>query len=222
MSTKERILLFIEHVNISQGAFEKECGISNGYINNIRESIGPKILDKITAKYPELNKIWLLHGEGEMLLKIAGSQSKNYISKRRDLKNSQTSIVKFYDVDFAAGNVELFEDEHKPTYEMDLPNFKGCIAFRTYGDSMQPLINNGTIVIAKECKDWMDYIPYGEVFGVVTTDGRKYLKYIKKSEKPNTHISLHSVNKHYNPFDIPKSKIKSIWLVCGSLNKFIG
>lgn len=195
--------------------------IKNGKVKRISNELS----ERITATFPEINKSWILSGEGEMInpasLEMKDKES-HYISKRRKLKNSDTSIVKFYDVDFAAGNVEFFEDEQTPTYEMDLPNFKGCIAFRTYGDSMQPLIKSGTIVIAKECKDWMDYIPYGEVFGIVMKDGRKYLKYIKKSSKPETHIALFSENPHYDPFDIPKDKVKSIWLVCGSLNKFIG
>lgn len=42
-SVKDRLLEFLEHKNIGQGAFEKSAGISNGYVNNLKGSIGSKI-----------------------------------------------------------------------------------------------------------------------------------------------------------------------------------
>lgn len=41
---------------------------SNGYVNNIRKSIKSDKFDtNIATHFPELNKFWLLFGEGEML-----------------------------------------------------------------------------------------------------------------------------------------------------------
>lgn len=57
---KNRLLNFLDHLGIGQGAFEKNVGISNGYVNNIKKSIGSKILLKISQKYPELNTDYLL------------------------------------------------------------------------------------------------------------------------------------------------------------------
>lgn len=39
MSVKDRIILFIKHLNLSQGAFERSCELSNGLVNNIKDSI---------------------------------------------------------------------------------------------------------------------------------------------------------------------------------------
>lgn len=64
---KDRLILFIGSLNIGQGKFEKECGFSNGYINNISKNIGADKLQKILSRYPLLNQNWLLTGEGEML-----------------------------------------------------------------------------------------------------------------------------------------------------------
>lgn len=66
-TAKDRILIFLEYLGIGQNAFEKKCGISNGYISNSRGSFGSKIVAKISATYPDLNTSWLLTGEGEML-----------------------------------------------------------------------------------------------------------------------------------------------------------
>lgn len=66
-TTKERLLEFLSYLNVGQTVFEKKVGISNGYINNLKGSIGPAIINKISDVYPELNSEWLLNGKGEML-----------------------------------------------------------------------------------------------------------------------------------------------------------
>lgn len=64
---KERLIAFISYLNIGQGKFEKNCGLANAYVANIRKSISPEKLQKIAQRYPELNTGWLMTGEGEML-----------------------------------------------------------------------------------------------------------------------------------------------------------
>lgn len=67
MSVKERLKAFIKSRKMGQGAFEKEVGLSNGYVNNIRQSIQPDKLQKIALRFPELNTGWLMTGDGEMI-----------------------------------------------------------------------------------------------------------------------------------------------------------
>lgn len=55
-------------IGISEGEFEKKVGLSNSAISNMGEGMSVKTLDKILSAYPELNKIWLLHGQGEMII----------------------------------------------------------------------------------------------------------------------------------------------------------
>lgn len=69
MSVKERLKQFIEYKGISQRQFERSIGASNAYVKNIRSSIAPEKLTIITSVYPELNTVWLLTGNGEMLAK---------------------------------------------------------------------------------------------------------------------------------------------------------
>ena len=68
-SVKNRLLDFLKYKGISQSKFEQQCGISNGYVNNIRKGIKNEMFDKKTApNFPELSKSWLLLGEGSMLV----------------------------------------------------------------------------------------------------------------------------------------------------------
>lgn len=64
---KSRLILFISHLGMGQGRFEKACELPNGYVSNIRVSITPKKLQQITEHFPELNAGWLMTGEGKML-----------------------------------------------------------------------------------------------------------------------------------------------------------
>ena len=67
MTVKERLILFIKHLGISQRAFEQSVGLSNGYVNNIRKSIQPDKVQKNAQKYPNLNTGWLMTEEGSMI-----------------------------------------------------------------------------------------------------------------------------------------------------------
>ena len=58
---------FIKMMHLTQRGFEELCGMGNGYINSIRKSIGPEKMQSIIRAFPQLNREWLLYGEGEML-----------------------------------------------------------------------------------------------------------------------------------------------------------
>lgn len=67
-SVKERIKLFVKHKGISIREFERRCGMSTGYMAMLRHAPGANKLSTILAQYPELSRVWLLTGEGEMLV----------------------------------------------------------------------------------------------------------------------------------------------------------
>ena len=66
-SVKQRLMKFLRYKDISNSVFEKTCGMANGYVNNIRVGVSPKKLESILLNYPELNRDWLIYGEGNML-----------------------------------------------------------------------------------------------------------------------------------------------------------
>lgn len=67
MSVKNRLIEFIKYLNISMRQFEEECGMCNGYIQHMRKGVGKNKLANILNKYPQLNRDWLIYGEGEMI-----------------------------------------------------------------------------------------------------------------------------------------------------------
>lgn len=72
---KDRLLAFLKHLGMGQANFEKATGLSNGLINNMKDNLSTKSLNKISAKFPQLNSSWLLTGEGNMLTDGRGDNS---------------------------------------------------------------------------------------------------------------------------------------------------
>lgn len=67
-TVKERLKIFIKHLGISEREFCRRVGVGSAYIQSIRKSIMPDTLQQISIQFPQLNPIWLMMGEGEMLL----------------------------------------------------------------------------------------------------------------------------------------------------------
>ena len=70
MKPIERIQIFMHFKKISPHAFEQKIDLSNGYFSKQLKnlgSVGSDILIKIYLAYPELDILWVLTGEGQML-----------------------------------------------------------------------------------------------------------------------------------------------------------
>lgn len=132
-------------------------------------------------------------------------------------------LVPYYSADFVGGNaVATFDDQTvKPEYYMDIPDFRGCVAFRAYSDSMEPAIRSGSILFGTKLRD-ISSIEYGQVYGVILKDGRRMLKYIRKHpSKPDDYFVFSSENSAYDDMEIHKEQVKSLWLIHGHLSKRI-
>lgn len=219
---KIRLLEFLKYVNMGQTAFEKETGLSKGSISRIVDEMHGKSLDKIAAKFPKLNIEWLRKGEiaGPMITEEQEALPNYQINPFLKRKHEGNEPVKYYDVDFAGGNgIVFYEDNVEfPAYEMKIPAFSGCVAFNVFGESMEPLIKSGSVCFGRKLDDWHDYIEFGQIYGVVMKNQRRFLKYIRKSQTPDKFL-LKSANPEHDDFEIPINKIHNIWLIEGWMLK---
>ncbi len=63
---KLRLKEFIASQGISEREFCRKIGVSSAYVESIKQSISPKVMQTISIQYPDLNPLWLLLGKGEM------------------------------------------------------------------------------------------------------------------------------------------------------------
>lgn len=83
--------------------------------------------------------------------------------------HSGSQLVPYYEVDFYAGNsLELLDNAITPAYYMDIPEFRGCTAFRAYSDSMEHLIHSGNILFGRKIDDWKSHLEYGQIYEIIT------------------------------------------------------
>lgn len=75
MGIKERLTEFIQSKRMSVAAFERACGLSNGFVKNTKGNIGAVKLNGILDAFPELSRDWLIDGTGEMLVSAAPSSA---------------------------------------------------------------------------------------------------------------------------------------------------
>ena len=112
MKAIERLFLFFEHNGIKHTSLEKELGFSNGYFNNSLKkggSIGDQSIEKIIAKFPDLNLQWLITGNGEMMSGlVSGLVSGLPLSQNETIQ--EKGDKKNYNISEELNNKNLLED----------------------------------------------------------------------------------------------------------------
>ena len=77
MDIKSRTYLFVNHKGLTMKKFEELCGLSSGYVSSMRKGFGRGKLNNVLTVFPDLNREWLLYGEGEMLVSETPTEEKN-------------------------------------------------------------------------------------------------------------------------------------------------
>lgn len=101
MGLKKRLLEYLEYRGIKKGTFEKEAGLSNGFVDKAGDNTRTENLDKISKRFPDLNITWLRTGEGEMIKKTPPDQTQieivnNQVGNGNHFENNPT-VNRFLD-----------------------------------------------------------------------------------------------------------------------------
>lgn len=224
MTVKERLKQFIKYKKISIRSFERDCGLSYGYVNNMRVSIQPDKITNIANQFPELNTGWLLTGEGEM---IRGQNDFAFQTKESNPKphlfDEPALVPHIIDECADCGKpngfgIAIMEDRC-PKYA--IPGLSGHdFTIISRGRSMinrscpEKSIRPGDIV---GCKKWnsRSHIRWGEVYALSTPDGIT-IKQIQPSEKEGYIKCIpFNVEEQFQAFDIPVEEIYDWAIVVG-------
>lgn len=211
MDLKSRLIEFIDYKGLSVQSFELQCGLSNGAVSKMGNNTRRSTIDKISKSYPELNTNWLLTGEGGMLLDSIDSVP----------QKSFTNGVPYYNVDFIGGfDIVLNDQTTKPEYLIDFKKYNEATCWcNVTGHSMEPEITHGDIIALKKIED-KSFLPLGEVYAIVTTNGMRTIKRLGPSSDPKCY-TLVPTNKspEYGIQELPKNMIEHIFQVLGCMKR---
>lgn len=165
--------------------------------------------------------------------KVVGTQG-NVELRKNYLKNKEVTAqfneddieydsgVPYYDVEFAAGFEDFTQNQlSKPTSFIQHPFFNGCdYVIRASGQSMSKIIKHGDAIGIKELHNWHDFLPFGEIYAIVTKDNFRMIKVITKGETEDTFTLIskpaESKKDEFPPQQIKKSLILAIFKVQAS------
>lgn len=230
----ERLSQFIQYQRVSVRAFEQSINASDGMIRRAianKTDIQSKWLPIIAENYPDLNIEWLITGKGNMVkgkLSAVTSDNKDIdsVPRTRNLDipsvNFEYQGAPYYNVDFIGGfDIVLNDQTINPDYYINFApyNKPGVIWCNITGHSMEPELNNGDFIAMKEMTDPIEYLPYGEIYGIVT-DSYRTVKRIRMSERKGF-VRLIPTNKssEYGEQEIPVSMIRKVFAVLGSMHR---
>lgn len=214
MDIRDRIIQFVDYKGISFNFFEKKnIGASKSYISNTK-NISAKVVSNILRIYPELSPEWVLTGEGSMLKK------ENAVKSNFPVK-SEDKGVPYYNVDFVGGFDLVINDQTTiPEYLIDFPKYNEATCWcNVTGHSMEPEITHGDIIALKKIED-ISFLPYGEIYAIVTKNEMRTTKRIGPSQNKDCY-SLIPTNKspEYGVQELPKEMVRIVFKVLGCMKR---
>lgn len=136
-------------------------------------------------------------------------------------KVSFTEGVPYYNVDFIGGFDLVMNDQTiNPEYLIDFKKYNDADYWcNVTGHSMEPEITHGDMIAMKKIEDF-SFLPFGEVYAIVTTNGMRTIKRLGKGDDKE-HYNLVPTNKstEYSIQELPKRMISAIFQVLGCMKR---
>lgn len=215
----DRISTIVEKFgNGKNTVFASLIGVSEANVRNYKNGVMPKadFLEKIARSF-DININWLLTGEGNML------SSESEKEEKLPSVNQTYEGAPYFNVDFIGGFDVIVNDQTRnPDFYINYPpyNQEGVVWCNLTGHSMEPEISNGDIIALREVTTPIQYLPAGEIYGIVTEEYRT-VKRVRLSQKEGF-VRLIPSNKseEFCEQEIPISMILKVYAVLGSIRKF--
>ncbi|MCM1491270.1 MAG: S24 family peptidase [Muribaculum sp.] len=211
-TVKGRLMTYLKFKRISQVEFCRSIDVASTYIAVMRKSISTEKVNRIVAQYPDLNREWLLYGEGDMLL------TENQDPK--DILHSAGYLVPLLPVNAFAGNISAWSQTimDRDCEKVVSPIQGVDFAIRISGDSMEPDFKDASLILIKKIDD-NSFIPWGHPMIIDTING-VFFKNVFPSERGQRYIEARSINSKYPPLTIPLDSVFGLYRLVGNLNTF--
>lgn len=232
-----RISKIIEIRGKTVNSFAKKVGVDPGNLRKMlsnNQKITEKTIDKILKAYPEINRVWLLTGEGNMLVGApvvdmtkpdkqfivdeVGTPDPSLLGALRD----RGIFIPLINIDSVGGVWSENQTTSSEQYTERLVPFEGArpgdVAIMQSGDSMSPNIPAGSMMHIRKIDQWREYLDYDSVYVLWLRDDRRITKLIRKFEDdPKNYILCCSYNPNAAAQELPRTFIKEVWKVVNVL-----
>lgn len=209
MTVKDRLITYLKYRRIGQNKFESLAGIANGYISKLKTSPSIDILMRILNAAPDLNRDWLLTGEGSMLVDDGTPARAEQVQTRPRIP---VTAAAGYLSGIAEG-VSADDCELVPVIP-GVPDYACTIV--VHGDSMMPKYESGDELAITPVRDRHSLL-WGHAYVLDTRDGT-ILKRLYDHD-PDT-VRCVSYNPEYPDSYVDKSSIISIWRIVALLRRY--
>ena len=106
-TVQDRTLELIKFNELTMKAFEQRCDLSTGYVTSMRKGYGSEKLNNVLTAFPELNREWLLYGEGDMLSSTSSAQPQPSVKNER-VADDEAYKVPLVPISALAGSLNDF------------------------------------------------------------------------------------------------------------------
>jgi len=195
----------LKKLDLTQVGLAEKLDISNVVINRyIKGKTNPNydFLNKLATTF-NINITWLITGEGPMFptrnTEIIGSREYFHMPILDNVSCGSPQEIE---------SAEPLDHIMMDTSSLS-GDFNSYFAFYASGDSMEPYISNGDVIIIKQCNNW---VAADERICAVRVDGEVTLKKIK-SFTEGKEILLQPFNKDYEPILLDKYSLRESLLI---------
>lgn len=210
-TVKDRTLEFIKFKGLTMKAFEQRCDLSTGYVTSMRKGYGSEKLNNVLTAFPELNREWLLYGEGDMLSSSSSAQPQPSVKNER-VTDDEAYKVPLVPISALGGSLNDFnlavkrddcETVISPIKDIDM-------AIKISGDSMEPEYPSDSQVFVKKINE-RAFLEWGRVYVLNTCNGI-VIKRLMPTNDPNT-VLCESINPKYPPFEVNLENVNGVYRV---------
>lgn len=210
-TVKDRTLEFIKFKGLTMKSFEQRCDLSTGYVTSMRKGYGSEKLNNVLTAFPELNREWLLYGEGDMLSSSSSAKPQPSVKNER-VADDEAYKVPLVPISALGGSLNDFnlavkrddcETVISPIKDIDM-------AIKISGDSMEPEYPSGSTVLIKKINEHA-FLEWGKVYVLSTCNGT-VIKRLMPTDDPNK-VLCESINPKYPPFEVSLEHVYGVYIV---------
>ena len=207
----ERFDKYMEAKGLNDNKVTNELSLSVGLLGKSRKEnrdLSDKVIEQILNFYTDLNRVWLLTGEGEMLQSGADS------TETTDVANK----IPLLPVSAQGGSLNDFVVSVKESdCERIISPIKDAeYAMSVSGDSMSPEYPSGSQILIKRINE-KAFIDWGRTYVLDTCNGTVIKRLFPTESKDR--VICKSINPEYPPFEVCLADVYGVYrvLMCMSL-----